>query len=416
MTASPVSSPVWDAEAVRTQFPILARKIGGKPLAYLDSGASAQKPQAVLDALTHFYTHSYANIHRGLHRLSQEATQAYEDARLDIARFINAADSAECLFTKGTTESINLVAASWGEPNLKAGDKILLTTMEHHANIVPWQILAEKTGAEIIVAPINPQGELELDAFAQKLCERVKLVSFTHASNALGTINPVEQIIALVREKAPNAKILIDGAQGAAHLKVDVQALGADWYAFSGHKLGAPTGIGLLWGQLELLNSMRPYQSGGDMIERVSFSGTTFRAAPERFEAGTPHIAGAIGLAAATRFIESLGHANIEAHEQNLLRYATEQLQQIDGLRIYGTAKNKVSLISFTIEGLHSADIGTMLDLDGVAIRTGHHCAMPLWEHFGITGTARASIAYYNNRQDIDQLTASLHKVKKLLG
>lgn len=417
MSSLTTSAPAaWDIQAVRSQFPILARKINGKPLTYLDSGASSQKPQPVLDALSAFYAHGYANIHRGLHRLSQEATQAYEDARADVARFINAAHSAECIFTRGTTEAINLVAASWGSQNVQAGDELLLTTMEHHANIVPWQLLAERSGAKIVVAPITPAGELDSDAFAALLNERTRLVAFTHISNALGTINPVERLVALVREKAPRAKVLVDGAQGIAHRQVDVQALGADWYAFSGHKIGAPTGIGLLWGRLDLLNAMPPYQSGGDMIERVSFSGTTFRHAPERFEAGTPHIAGAIGLGAATRFIEALGHANIEAHEQALLDYATTKLEQIDGLRIYGNAAQKASVISFVIDGLHPSDIGTLLDLDGVAIRTGHHCAMPLWEHYGITGTARASIAYYNTQADIDRLCDSLQKARKLLG
>ena len=401
----------FDVNRVRADFPVLSRTMGKNPLTFLDSAASAQKPRVVIDRINRYYSEEHANIHRGVYRLSEEATKAYEHAREQIARFLNASESREVIFTRGATEAINLVASSWGRTHLKAGDEILLTAMEHHANIVPWQLVAEQTGAVIRVVPITPSGELDLDAFRKLLSPKTKLFGCTHVSNALGTINPVEE---LVREaKAAGAIVLIDGAQAVAHFRPDVQEVGADFYVFSGHKLFGPTGIGVLWGRAEILNAMPPYQGGGDMIKKVDFAGTTFREIPERFEAGTPHISGAIGLGVATGYFAALQPA-AHAYEDALLAYATERLAAIPGLRLVGTAKRKVAVISFLLGDVHPHDVGTMLDTDGICVRTGHHCTMPLMKVLGIPGTVRASFAFYNTREEVDRLVVSLERIRKM--
>ncbi len=395
-------------------FPILARAVHGRRLAYLDNGATTQKPEAVIEAERRFYRESNANIHRGVHRLSQTATELYDDARESVRRLLNARAAEEIVFTRGTTEAINLVAASWGRANLKPGDEILLTTLEHHSNIVPWQLLCEQTGARIRVVPVNDAGELELAAFEQLLGERTRLLAITHVSNALGTITPVAELTA--KAHAAGAIVLVDGAQAVAHLAVDVQAIDCDFYAFSGHKLYGPTGIGALYGRAALLAAMPPWQGGGDMIRTVAFDGTTFAPPPQRFEAGTPNIAGAIGLAAAIDYVSGVGLDRIHAHEQALLDYGTRALQDIPGVRLVGTARDKAGILSFLVEGIHPHDLGTILDAEGVAIRAGHHCAMPLMTRFGIPGTARASLALYNERADLDALVAAIHKAQELFG
>ncbi|MGE9296228.1 MAG: cysteine desulfurase [Puniceicoccales bacterium] len=404
----------WDVNAVRADYPILQRTVNGQPLVYLDNAATSQKPQVVIDRLDRYYREENANIHRGVHALSQEATGAYEEARGAVAKFIGASNPHSCIFTRNATEAINLVAATWGRENIGAGDEILVSEMEHHANIVPWQMLAERVGAKIVVLPITDLGELDVEQFPKLLSGRTKLVSLCHVSNSLGTINPVEPLIAQAKERG--ITVLIDGAQSTAHFTVNVEALGCDFFVYSGHKVGGPTGIGVLWGKADLLNAMPPYQGGGDMIDRVSFAGTTFRKIPERFEAGTPHIAGAIGLGAAANYWMSLDRKALAAYEHELLTYATEQLRTLPGIKIYGESANKVSVISFMLKGIHPNDIGTMLDVDGIAIRTGHHCTMPLWQRFGLEGTARASFAFYNTRAEADKLVDSLRKVQKLLG
>ncbi len=396
----------------RQDFPVLGREVNGKPLIYFDNAASSQKPLAVIERIERYYAGEHANIHRGVHFLSQEATGAYEAARETVARYFNAGEARECVFTRGATEAINLVASSWGGANLQAGDEVLLTVMEHHANIVPWQLLEARLGIKLVVAPVSEAGELIVEEWEKLLGPRTKLAAFCHASNSLGTINPAKELIA--KAHAQGVPVLLDGAQSSAHLKIDVRDLDCDWFVASGHKIFGPTGIGVLYGKADLLGAMPPYQGGGDMIERVSFAGTTFRGLPERFEAGTPHIAGAIGLAAAFDYLESIGHDAIATQEQDLLKYATAQLEQIEGLTIYGRAADKVSLVSFNIAGIHPNDIGTMLDADGIAVRTGHHCTMPLWERYGLTGTARASFAFYNTREEIDAFVASLTKIRKL--
>lgn len=403
----------FDVERVRRDFPILQRRVHSKPLVYLDNAASSQRPQVVIDRLTRYASEEHANIHRGVHSLSQQATSAYEQAREVVAAFLNAPDSRQCLFTRGTTEAINLVASAWGSANIRAGDEIVLTQMEHHANIVPWQLLAERTGARIVVTPVTGSGDIDLEAYASQLSERTKLVAFVQVSNALGTINPVAEMTQLARKVG--ATVLLDGAQSTPHLPVDVQALDCDFFMFSGHKVGGPTGIGVLYGKAATLSAMQPYQGGGDMIERVSFSGTTYRGLPERFEAGTPNIEGAIALATALEYLSGLDRQAAEAHERDLLANATEQIQGIDGVRLYGVSNNKVSVLSFLVDGAHPSDLGIMLDLDGIAVRTGHHCCMPLWEHYGITGTTRASFAYYNTHAEVDALIASLRKCLRLL-
>jgi cysteine desulfurase/selenocysteine lyase len=399
--------------AVRSDFPILSREVSGKPLVYLDNGATTQKPQAVIDKIARFFEHENSNIHRGVHYLSMDATDQYDRARERLAKMINAPETREVLFVRGTTEGINLVANSYGK-RLKKGDEILLTMMEHHANIVPWQILAEEKGLVIRIAGITDRGELDLDDFTSKLNEKTKVVAFTHVSNALGTVNPVKELTRLAKEKG--AMVLIDGAQAVPHLRVDVQDIGCDFYAFSSHKMFGPDGVGVLWGREALLNSMPPYQGGGDMIEQVSFEGTTFRGIPERFEAGTPNISGAIGLGAAVDYLNEIGHEQIERYEKELLTYASDSMSQIEGLKIHGTAADKVGVISFTLDGVHPHDIGTILDTEGVAIRAGHHCAQPLMDHLKVSGTARASFAFYNTTEEADILVAAIRKVQKLFS
>lgn len=395
-------------------FPLLRQTVHGKPLVYLDNGATTQKPLAVIEAESRYYTHSNANIHRGVHWLSQHATDLYEDARERVRAFVNAAHASEIIFTRGTTEAINLVAQSWGRANLKAGDEILLTWMEHHANIVPWQLLCEQTGAVLRVAPITDAGELDLDAWKALLGPRTRLAAFTQVSNALGTINPVVDMVRLAHDAG--ALTLIDGAQAVPHQVVDLQALGCDFYAFSGHKLYGPTGIGVLYGRQELLQAMPPWQGGGDMIRVVSFDGTTYADSPQRFEAGTPHIAGAIGLAAAIGYVQGLGLDAIAAHEHALLVYANEQLQQIPGMRLIGTAAHKAGIVSLLVDDIHPHDLGTLLDLDGIAVRTGHHCAMPVMTRLAVPGTVRASFGVYNTRADVDALVQGIRRALPLFG
>jgi cysteine desulfurase/selenocysteine lyase len=400
----------YDVSRIRRDFPILHRAIrGGKKLVYLDNAATTQKPQSVIDRIVRYYSEENSNVHRGVHYLSEIATAAYEASRTTVKHFIKARDEKEIVFTRGTTESINLVASSWGRRNVKRGDEVLITAIEHHSNIVPWQLLCEETGATLRIVPVNDAGELLLDAYEKLLTPRTKIVAFGHASNALGTINPVKRMIDMAH--ANGSIVLVDGAQGVPHLPVDVQQLDCDFYAFSAHKVYGPTGMGVLYGKQALLDAMPPYQGGGDMILSVSFEKTTYNALPYKFEAGTPNIAGAIGMAAALDYVSSIGLTNIEAHEQDLLRYATERLGEIKGLRIIGTAAHKASVISFTLEGVHPHDIGTILDQEGVAIRTGHHCAQPLMMRFNVPATGRASFAMYNTREEADALVAGLHKV-----
>lgn len=395
-------------------FPILQRPIRKRRLVYLDNGATTQKPRSVIDAESRYYLEDNANIHRGVHWLSQHATDLYEAGRERVRALLNAARSEEVIFTRGTTEAINLVAQSWGQASLKAGDEILLTAMEHHSNIVPWQMLAARTGAVIKVAPISDKGELDMDAFHGLLGARTRLVAAAHVSNALGTINPVAEIVRAAH--AAGALVLLDGAQAVAHQAVDVQALGCDFYAFSGHKLYGPTGIGALYGRYELLQAMPPWQGGGDMIRTVAFEGSTYAEVPQRFEAGTPNIAGVVGLDAAIAYVQQLGLDAIEAHEQELLAYGTQALSGIEGLRLIGTARHKAAILSFVIDGIHPHDLGTILDMEGVAIRAGHHCAMPLMTRYGIPGTARASLALYNRPADIDALAAAVRKAIALFN
>ncbi|MFQ1792709.1 cysteine desulfurase [Aeromonas veronii] len=394
---------------LRSQFPALAQEVNGHPLVYLDNAATTQKPQAVLDAIVHYYGADNANVHRAAHALSGRATRAFEAARETVARFINAPRCQEVIWTRGTTEAINLVAQSWGMSELKAGDEIILSTLEHHANIVPWQLVAQRTGAVIRVIPLDKRGELDLAAYHAMLGPRTRLVSVAHVSNALGTVNPVDRIVAAA--KAVGAVTLIDGAQAVAHLEVDVQAIGCDFYAFSGHKLYGPTGIGVLWGRTELLERMPPWQAGGEMIDRVSFSATTFNTLPFKFEAGTPHIAGAIGLAAAIDFVMGQDRQWLAQHEQALTDYLVAGLQQVPGLRLVGEPGQRAGAVSFLLDDIHPQDAATLLDMQGIALRVGHHCAMPLMESLGIGGTIRASLACYNNRDDVDALLAALHKL-----
>lgn len=407
------SKPLFDIENVRKDFPILQQAIFGHPLSYLDNGASTQKPQAVIDAISNFYSNDYANVHRGIHTLSQRATDQFEGARSTVRKFINADSDAEIIFTRGTTESINLVAHSYVRANCKPGDQVIISAMEHHSNIVPWQLLADQIGIELKVIPINQAGELVYAEFEQLLSKKTKLLAITQLSNALGTITPLKRMIDAAHHVG--AKVLVDGAQAIAHSAVDVKALDCDFYAFSSHKLYGPTGIGILYGKQELLESMPPYQAGGDMIERVSFAGTTFNELPYKFEAGTPHIAGAIGLAAAIDYVSEIGLATIAEHEHQLLEYATKKMLEVDGLRIIGTAANKASILSFEIAGIHASDLGTLLDHQGVAVRVGHHCAMPVMEFYGVSATTRASLGLYNNIADIDALVAAVNKASELL-
>ncbi|AXV21348.1 MULTISPECIES: aminotransferase class V-fold PLP-dependent enzyme [Aeromonas] len=396
-------------DQLRSQFPALAQEVNGHPLVYLDNAATTQKPQTVLDAIVHYYGADNANVHRAAHALSGRATRAFEAARETVSCFINAPRSHEVIWTRGTTEAINLVAQSWGMSELKAGDEIILSTLEHHANIVPWQLVAQRTGAVIRVIPLDERGDLDLAAYHAMLGPRTRLVSLAHVSNALGTVNPVKEIVAAA--KAVGAVTLIDGAQAVAHLDVDVQAIGCDFYAFSGHKLYGPTGIGVLWGRTELLERMPPWQAGGEMIDRVSFSRTTFNTLPFKFEAGTPHIAGAIGLAAAIDFVMAQDLQWLAQHEQALTDYLVAGLQQVPGLRLVGEPGQRAGAVSFLLDDIHPQDAATLLDMQGIALRVGHHCAMPLMESLGIGGTMRASLACYNNRDDVDALLAALHKL-----
>lgn len=405
---------VMDLSDRAADFPILERAVHGKRLVYLDNGATTQKPRAVIDAEARYYSESNANIHRGVHWLSQHSTDLYDRGRERVRQFLNAAQIEEIVFTRGTTEAINLVAASWGRTQLKAGDEILLSGMEHHSNIVPWQMVAEQTGAVIKVIPVTDKGELDMSAFATLVNERTRFVGVCHVSNALGTVNPVEEIVR--RAHAVGAVVLLDGAQAVAHQKVDVQALNCDFYVFSGHKLYGPTGIGALYGRRELLDAMPPWQGGGDMIHTVSFERSTFAPSPQKFEAGTPNIAGVVGLDAAIAYVEEVGLERIAAHEDALLQYAVEALAGIPGLRFIGEAARRAAIASFIMTDIHPHDLGTILDMEGVAIRAGHHCAMPLMTRFGLPGTARASFALYNSRDDVDALVAALLKARRLFG
>ena len=408
------TSLAFDVWKVRGDFPILRREVNGKPLVYLDNAATAQKPQLVLDTLNRFYREENSNVHRGVHFLSQLATEEYEKARVAVQRFLNAAEPREIIFVRGTTEGINLVASSFGRRNVRSGDEILISAMEHHSNIVPWQMLCEEKGAVLRVIPINDAGELRLDEFEKLLSPKTRLVALVHLSNALGTLNPVRPIIEMAHRRG--IPVLLDGAQAAPHLKVDVRELDCDFYAFSGHKLYGPTGIGVLYGKARLLEAMPPYQGGGEMISSVTFEKTTYNTIPNKFEAGTPHVAGAIGLTAAIDYVSALDREAVEAYEHELLSYATEALRQIPGLRIIGTAREKAGVISFVLEGIHPHDIGTIVDQEGIAIRTGHHCAQPVMDRFGVPATARASLAFYNTKEEIDALVNSLHKVKEVFG
>ncbi len=398
----------YDVESIRGDFPILSKLVHGKPLVYLDNAASAQRPAQVINAVRDLYESHYSNVHRGVHQLSQDASRLYEDARVAVRGFINAACVHEVVFTRGTTESINLVAQSYARPLLKKGDEILITHMEHHSNIVPWQIVCQQTGAELKVVPITDQGELEMERFADMITDKTRLVSVGHVSNALGTVNPIKSIIDMAH--ARGALVMVDGAQGVPHIKVDVQKLDADFYAFSAHKLYGPTGVGVLYGKEKLLKAMPPYQGGGDMILSVTFEKTEYNALPFKFEAGTPNIAGVVGLGAAIEYVQKIGLGAIAAHEHGLLEYATARLRQIDGLRIVGEADQKAGLVSFVLDAVHPHDIGTFLDADGVAIRTGHHCAQPVMERYGVPATARASFAMYNTFQEIDALAEAIVK------
>jgi cysteine desulfurase/selenocysteine lyase len=410
----PTKALSFDPDSIREDFPILKQLVYDKPLVYLDNAATSQKPAAVIDAMTHYYSTDNSNIHRGVHLLSERATQAYEEVRIKVQCFINAAVSKEIIFTRGTTEAINLVAGSYGRANVKSGDEVLITAMEHHSNIVPWQILCEEKGARLRVAPINDDGELILEEFAKLLNERTKIVSLVHVSNALGTINPIRAIVEIAHRR--NVPVMIDGAQAAPHMRLDVRELDCDFYAFSGHKVYGPTGIGVLYGKASLLDAMPPYQGGGDMIASVTFEKTTYNTLPYKFEAGTPNIAGTIGLGAAIDYVNQIGIERIARYEHELLNYGTEALSQIPGLRLIGTAKDKAGVLSFVLEGVHPHDVGTILDREGIAIRTGHHCAMPVMERFGIPATARASLAFYNTKEEIDALVAGIHKVKEVFG
>ena len=412
--AEQLSAAPLDAERVRRDFPILSRTVNGKPLVYLDSAASSQQPLPVIRAVERYVTHSHANVHRGVHTLSQEATDAFEGARDRVRRFVNAASVREIIFVRGTTEAINLVAQAYGRPRFGRDDEILITALEHHANIVPWQLLCEQTGCTLKVAPIDRRGELLFGEFAALLSPRTRLVAIAHVSNALGTVLPVKRMIAAAHEHG--ARVLVDGAQAVPHSRVDVRALDADFYAFSGHKMYAPTGIGVLYAREELLGSMPPWQGGGDMILSVSIQQSTYNELPWRFEAGTPNISGAVGLGAALEYLESLGREAVAAHEHALLLLASERLASLPRLKLIGTASDKAAVVSFTMDGVHPHDIGTILDSEGIAIRTGHHCAMPIMEFYGLAATARASFGCYNSAEDVERLLEGLTKVRKLFG
>lgn len=403
----------FDVAAVRADFPILSVTVQGKPLVYLDNAATSQKPQSVIDTIVSYYTTENANVHRGIHQLSERATRHYEEARVKVKRLLNAPSSHEIIFTRGATEGINLVATSYGA-SLKAGDEIIVSNMEHHSNIVPWQMLCERTGAVLKVIPISDRGELLMDEYVRLLSPKTKIVAVVHVSNALGTINPVTEITRLAHKAG--AVVVIDGAQAVPHQAVDVAAIGCDFYAFSGHKIFGPTGIGALYGKYALLDAMAPYQGGGDMIERVTFEKTTYNELPYKFEAGTPHIEGAIGLAAAIDYVEALGYHAITGYEHALLEYATRRLEEVEGLRIIGTAPEKAAVISFVLEYAHPQDVGVILDHEGIAIRTGHHCVQPVMDRFQIPATARASFAFYNTFEEVDRLVEGLAKVRRMMA
>lgn len=412
--ARPAALTASEVERLRGDFPILAQRIHGKALVYLDNGASSQRPTAVLDAERRYAEQMHSNVHRGVHTLSQRATDAFEGARERVRRFLNARSTKEILFTRGTTESINLVAQAWGGANLRAGDEVVISWMEHHANIVPWQMACDRAGARLRVVPIDRRGELDLDAYRSMLGDRTRIVAITHVSNALGTVNPAHEIVAAAH--ARGIPVLLDGAQAVPHLGIDVQALDCDFYAFSGHKLYGPTGIGVLYGRETLLEKMPPWQGGGDMILTVSFEKTTYNQLPWKFEAGTPNMGGAVGLAAAMDYVDAIGLDRIAAWEHELLEYATAKLAAVPGLTIVGTARDKASLVSFVIDGVHPHDLGTILDQSGIAIRTGHHCAMPVMEFFDLPATARASFAFYNTKAEIDVLAAALHDARDMFA
>ncbi len=416
MSALPNSAPraPIDAERVRADFPLLTRSVHGKPLVYLDNANTAQKPQVVIDAVSRYYREFNANVARAVHTLGEEATSAYEATRDKLARFVNAKSRDEVIFTSGTTQAINTVAYSYALPRLQPGDEILVTTMEHHANIVPWQLVAARTGARVVAAPITRSGELIVEEFVKRLTPNVKLAGVVHVSNVLGTINPVRELAKACRSRG--IPLLVDGSQAAPHLPIDVQALGCDFYALTGHKLYGPTGTGMLWARRELLAGMPPFFGGGEMIRTVSFDGTTFADAPHKFEAGTPNIAGFIGLGAALDYVEAIGLDRIGAAERDLLAYATAALESVPGLQLIGQAKDKAAVLSFLIDGVHAHDLATLLDHEGVAVRSGHHCAHPLMQFYGVPATARASLAFYNTRAEIDALVAAIAKVRKLLA
>ncbi len=401
-------------EKIRQDFPVLSSSVHDKPLVYLDNAATSQKPRAVIEAEALFYSRNCSNIHRGVHELSERATKCYEDSRTKVQQFLNARESREIIFVRGTTEAINLVSNTFGRKQVGAGDEVLITAMEHHSNIVPWQILCEEKGARLRVAPVNDRGEIVFEEFEKLLGARTRFVALVHVSNVLGTINPVREMIEAAHRR--NVPVLLDGAQAAPHLKVDVQALDCDFYAFSGHKLYGPTGVGVLYGKAGLLEAMPPYQGGGDMIRSVTFEKTLYNTLPYKFEAGTPNIAGSIGLGAAVDYVNEIGLESIRAYEDELLAYGTRALEEIPGLRIIGTAREKAGVISFVIEGIHPHDVGTVLDQEGIAVRTGHHCAQPLMERFKVPATTRASLAFYNTAGEIDTLAAGIRKVKDLLG
>ena len=406
--------PPLDVAKLRADFPALQLSVRGKPLVYLDNAATSQKPRAVLEALQRYYEEGNANVHRGVHYLSEHATAAYEGAREKARRFLNAREAREVIFVRGTTEGVNLVASSFGRANLKPGDEVLVSAMEHHSNIVPWQLACEERGAKVMVIPMNRRGELLLDEYERLLGPRTRIVGVAHVSNSLGTITPIAEIVRLAHAKG--IPVLVDGAQAAPHLPIDVQALGCDFYTASGHKMFGPTGIGLLYGRAERLEALPPYQGGGDMIRSVTFAKTTFAPIPAKFEAGTPHIAGAIGLGAAIDYLAGLDRDALATHEQDLLGYATDQLAALPGVRLIGTAAHKASVVSFVVEGVHAHDVGTIVDREGVAIRTGHHCTQPVMEFFGIPATARASFAFYNTRADVDALVAAVGTVQQVFG
>lgn len=404
----------FDLRRIRNDFPILQQQVHGKPLAYLDNAATSQKPRQVIDALSRYYSADNANIHRGVHQLAERATRHYEEARVKVQRWINAADAREIVFVRGTTEAINLVAQTHGRSKIEAGNEVIISALEHHSNIVPWQLLCEEKRARLRVIPINDHGELLLDSFEELLNEKTRLVAIAHVSNALGTINPIREMIRMAHRQ--NVPVLIDGAQAVPHLEVDVQDLDCDFYAFSGHKMYGPTGIGILYGKKSLLERMPPYQGGGDMIRSVTFEKTLYNDIPYKFEAGTPDIAGVIGLGTAVDYLADVGILNISTYEEQLLSYAERQISQVEGVRIVGTASQKASVISFVIEGVHPHDVGTILDREGIAVRTGHHCAQPVMDRFGIPATTRASLAFYNTTQEIDRLVAGIARVKELFA